>query len=227
MARDMITINEFQELFNISEHLASLLMEQAEIKDVIEGTTIIKQGSEPTYIIFVADGVVAGIRDNYDGTERLSALITKGRIAGEAGLVEPIKYYSSFTAITDARLAMVEYDKAKCILSENREMLELVLRSQTSKLKYASMVHYVSIERDKLAKVAAIVEGISDFSELDEIPLSIEQLAGILGMSRNTVSQSLKQLEDRGAILLQKSNIVVLNKNKLSLDAYNSKLFQC
>ncbi|GAM55891.1 hypothetical protein JCM19231_5038 [Vibrio ishigakensis] len=223
----MITINEFHQLFDISEELASELLMGAKVMDVEEGTVLVKQGSAPTHVIFVIDGVIGGVRETYDGSARMNALMTKGRIAAESGVIQDLRYYGSFSAFADSRVVLVDIEHAKHVLAQNREFLELLLRSQTSKLKYATMVHYASTERDKLAKVAAILEGISDFSDLDEIPLSKEQLAGLLGMSRNTVSQSLKTLEDRGAILQQKSNIVILNKNKLSLDGSNSKLFEC
>lgn len=215
---------EFQKRFEFSPELREALFENAKYQTFAAGEKIIAQGATLNSIGFVLDGVLTGNRGNYDGVERMIGLVAAGDIYAETGLFHRTKLFCTFQAVTDCKVLTVPYEVIK-MLDDKLEMMEFLFWSQSKKLQYTSMVHFASTERDKVIKVAAILEAIAHYSNIEDVPLSIEQFASILGMSRNTVSKSLRELEKRGSIELGKSGVFIKDRYLLTIDGKGKKLF--
>ncbi|MGL6260008.1 Crp/Fnr family transcriptional regulator [Vibrio sp. WXL103] len=221
----MISTQEFQTLFQVSARLSERLVESGTLQRYSAGDVVVSQATMAEHIGFVIDGMVASVRDNYDGVERYSAFITQGLIFGESSFIVPRKSFATFRAMCDCIVLLVSYEQIRQLMAESSEITEHLMVSQAKKLQYASIIHFTAKERDKLVKVATTVDAIAEFSRLDTLPISIEQLSSMLGMSRNTVSQCLKQLDEKGAIKLDKLNITIIDRELLSVGKNKTKLF--
>ncbi|QIA66092.1 cyclic nucleotide-binding domain-containing protein [Vibrio astriarenae] len=215
---------EFQKRFEFSPELRNALFENAQYQTFEAGEEIIAQGDTLDSIGFVLEGVLTGNRGNYDGVERMIGLVGAGDIYAETGLFHTTKAFCTFQAVTDCTVLVVPNQVIETI-DNKLEMMEFLFWSQSKKLQYTSMIHFASTERDKVIKVAAILEAIAHYSHLEDIPLTIEQLASFLGMSRNTVSKSLRELEKRGAVEIGKAGIRIKERYLLTIDGSGKKLF--
>ena len=193
--------------FNLSPELANELIELGELKTIKSGKTLEAQGLELDKLIFIFSGLVSVFRQNFDGAERFVGYIPAGFMYGESAILHQEKSYARYHIQETMTALFIPASETLRLYNSNPEFSKIIANQVSQKLLYASKILLISHERDLNRKVGLALDSLFRVTQKYSLPISIENLAGLLGMSRNTVSKTLNYWQSEGAITNNKANI--------------------
>jgi len=174
---------------------------------------------EPGITLFVLlRGKVTLTIHTPDGRELGLAVLGPGDVFGELALTTEQRYVTAH-ALTDVDVAVVRADETKALASADPELLNDILSLVDERLRRAVAVASeilsaslsVRIARQLLA-LAAPGPASGDL----EVPIAQEELATLVGATREAVNRELRRLARRGWLRLGRRRIVLLRPEELA-----------
>ena len=202
--------------FGYSDSLTDLLIENGRVREFDRGVRVRSQGGDLKQLLFILEGNLTLIRDNPDATEQLAGILSPGYLLNEAYFYcsEPINDHAY--TLTNVSCLCLPPKNVSHLIKHDLEFNQAVAFSLARKLHFFACLSFVGKERDMTAKVRKAIYYLFQSSNLTELPITIVQLASMLGMSRNTVSRALKDCEGRGGVELLSGTILLKDIEKLN-----------
>src|SRR5436190_20361502 len=182
------------------------------------GDRLFDEGDAGDRLYVVLDGKIKLTRTAPDGRENLLSVVGPGEMFGELSLFDPRPRTASATAITDARLAALAHDKLLIWLTGRPEVALHLLRALAQRLRRANDVMADLVFTDVPGRVAKQLLDLADrFGEQQADGLHVnhdltqEELAQLVGASRETVNKALADFVTRGWIHLSARSVVLLD----------------
>ncbi|MGI9276289.1 MAG: Crp/Fnr family transcriptional regulator [Endozoicomonas sp.] len=197
--------------FGYSESLTNILINHGRVRDFRKDVRVKSQGEESKQLLFILEGSLVLIRDNPDATEQLAGILSSGYLLNEAYFYYALPADVHAYTLTEVTCLCLPSKNVHHLIEHNLEFNQAMAFSLSRKLLFFSQLSYVGKERDMTAKVRKAIYYLFQSSKLTVLPITIIQLASLLGMSRNTVSRALKESESSGAIELLSGTILLKN----------------
>jgi CRP-like cAMP-binding protein len=176
---------------------------------------------EPTdYLYKVLSGTVRTSKVLSDGRRQIGAFYLPGDIFG---LEHGEEHAFSAEAMTDAVVLVVKRSAVAAQAERNHEVAH-ALWSATARELARAQDHLMLLIKSAKERVAAFLLEMADRSPGTtgiELPMSRQDIADYLGLTIETVSRTLTQLESKAAIELPRSRHIVL-RNRSALARLNS-----
>ena len=197
---------------------------QSRMTDVAlsRGERLFAEGDEGDRLYVVLDGKIKLTRAAPDGRENLLSVVGPGEMFGELSLFDPRPRTASATAITDAHLAALAHDKLLIWLTGRPEVALHLLRALAQRLRRANDVMADLVFTDVPGRVAKQLLDLADrFGQQQPDGLHVnhdltqEELAQLVGASRETVNKALADFVTRGWIQLSARSVVLLDTDRL------------
>jgi CRP/FNR family transcriptional regulator len=186
------------------------------------GERLFAEGDVGDSLYVVLEGKIKLTRAAADGRENLLSVIGPGEMFGELSLFDPRPRTSSASAITDARLAALAHDKLLVWLSGRPEVALHLLRALAQRLRRANDVMADLVFTDVPGRVAKqLLDLAGRFGQAQPDGLHVnhdltqEELAQLVGASRETVNKALADFAARGWIHLSARSVVLLDTERL------------
>jgi len=186
------------------------------------GERLFDEGDLGDCLYLVIEGKVKLTRTAPDGRESLVSVHGPGDMFGELAMFDPTYRTSSATAITDARLAVIAHDDLREVLSTRPAVSMLLLKALAQRLRRITEAHTNLIFTDVPGRVAKALLELSDkFGEPAEQgtlvahDLTQEELAQLVGASRETVNKALADFASRGWIQLSAKSVLIMDADRL------------
>jgi len=186
------------------------------------GERLFAEGDEGDRLFVVLDGKIKLTRAAPDGRENLLSVVGPGEMFGELSLFDPRPRTASATAITDAHLVALAHDKLLIWLTGRPEVALHLLRALAQRLRRANDVMADLVFTDVPGRVAKQLLDLADrFGEQRADGLHVnhdltqEELAQLVGASRETVNKALADFVTRGWIHLSARSVVLLDTDRL------------
>lgn len=212
---------------NLDDEEAQRLDRNGLVRRFRRGALIYAPTEESGSVFLLASGRVK-IKDlTPDGKETILAFIEEGEIFGELAIVEDDTRQEYAEAVTDSEV----------LLLPRADMLWLMQRRSDVALSITKLIGFrrrrienrlrnllFLSSRDRLLRI--LVELVEDHGEWKadgchiRLRLSHQEIAGLIGVTRETVTATLGQLQAEGLIRVQRRKIVVLDVDKLSEAGY-------
>ncbi len=191
------------------------------------GEQLFAEGDEGDRLYVVLDGKIKLTRASPDGRENLLSVIGPGEMFGELSLFDPRPRTSSASAVTDAQLAALAHDKLLIWLTGRPEVALHLLRALAQRLRRANDVMADLVFTDvpgRVAKQLLDLAGRFGEQQVDGLhvnhDLTQEELAQLVGASRETVNKALADFVARGWIQLSARSVVLLDTERLRKRAH-------
>ena len=201
--------------FGYSGSLTDILIKYGKIRKFRKDARVLTQGEISKQLLFILEGNLVVIRDKPDATEQLVAMVTVGHLMNEAYFYETQPANVHIYTLTDVTCLCLPPQNVYHLIKHDLEFNQAMAHSLSKKILLFSNMTYAGNERDKTAKVCKVIYYLFKSTKLPEISITIGQLANMLGMSRNTVSRVLKEIEARGAIRLLPRSISLKDITKM------------
>jgi CRP-like cAMP-binding protein len=202
----------------------SALAGQLTRRSVRRGTAIFAEGQTGDTVYLVINGKVKITRSAIDGRENLLAIMGPGDIFGELSLFDPGPRTASASALTDVDLASLEHAALRPWLTSRPEAGLRLLQVLARRLRRTNDAMADLIFTDVPGRVAkALLEMADRFATPTSGPgirvehgLTQEELAQLVGASRETVNKALADFAGRGWLRLDSRAVVILDRDRLA-----------
>jgi CRP-like cAMP-binding protein len=204
------------------ESAASLRASMTEIK-VAKGKTLFKEGEPGDRLFVVLEGKLKLGTSSGDGRENLLNILGPSEMFGELSVFDPGPRTATATAVTDSRLLALAHDQVIGWVSKHPQVSLQLLARLAQRLRRTNESLADLVFSDVPGRVAkAIMDLGSRFGvEKDDglhvnHDLTQEELAQLVGASRETVNKALADFAGRGWVRLEPRAVVVLDVERLS-----------
>ena len=208
-------------LFSVlPENQLSLLTSMVTRKTFARGTTIISAGGPTDSLFIIISGRLKVMMSDDEGREVILAILGLNEFFGEMSLVDDSPRSASVVAIEACELlSLAKRDFNKC-LEDNFEMAMTVMRGLVKRLREADQKIGSLALMDVYGRVARLLLEMSEEVDGERVvvkKLAKQDIAKMIGASREMVSRVMKDLQSRGYIELRPAGLV-LRANILAVD---------
>ena len=175
-------------------------------------TTIMAGGDATDSLYIVLSGRLKVMMSDSDGKEVILSILGPGEFFGEMGLIDDEPRSASVVTIEPCELlAISKRDFKKCLL-ENNEMAMAVMRGLVKRLREADRKIGSLALLDVYGRVARLLLDMAENVNGEKVVtkrLPKQDIAKMIGASREMVSRVMKDLQTGGYIEMRGSNIVL------------------
>ncbi len=187
-----------------------------------KGDRLFDEGDLGDCLYLVIEGKVKLTRTAPDGRETLVSVHGPGDMFGELAMFDPTYRTSAATAVTEARLAMIAHDDLRQVLSTRPAVSMLLLKVLAQRLRRITEANTNLIFTDVPGRVAkALLELAEKFGQqtgegiVVSHDLTQEELAQLVGASRETVNKALADFASRGWLALSAKSVLLIDPDRL------------
>lgn len=200
---------------------ARLTAELTEI-ELPRGASLFREGDPGDELYFIVSGKIKLGRTATDGRENLLAILGPGEIFGEMALFDPGPRNASATAVSETRLTGLKHERLKEIIHTTPEVSVQLLQALAQRLARTNESLADLVFSDVPGRVAKALLDLADrFGRpapdgiLVAHELTQEELAQLVGASRETVNKALAEFVQRGWLRLENRAVVILDLQRL------------
>jgi CRP-like cAMP-binding protein len=186
------------------------------------GEVLFHEGDEGDKLYVVTEGKVKLGRTSADGRENLLAIQGPGQMFGELSLFDPGPRSATVTAVTDVTFSSLSHEDLLRWLDGRPAVARGLLAQLAGRLRRANDVVADLVFSDVPGRVAKALLDLADrFGRTADDGVHVhhdltqEELAQLVGASRETVNKALADFVHRGWIQLQGKSVVVLDEERL------------
>lgn len=176
-----------------------------------KGSIFLMESEWSDYLYFLISGVVKVYKTSSDGKEQILHLVHEGESINDVSTFDGGPNAASMLAMTPVILYRMKKSDMKAILRNHPRVVMNVLKVLASRVRRDStLVGDLSFTQvtGRLAKVLLKLSS----EDTDYSPrLTQQDMAAMIGTTREVVNRSLRVMEEKGAIRLERHGIVVTN----------------
>ena len=191
--------------------------------NVRRGDVLFAEGDPGDRLFVVIEGKVKIGRQSADGRENLLAVVGPGEMFGELSLFDPGPRTASATALTDAVLVELSHDALRPWLTGHPQVAAQLLRALAQRLRRTNEAMADLVFSDVPGRVAkALIDLAERFGEERGDGLHVthdltqEELAQLVGASRETVNKALADFASRAWLRLDGKSVIILDPERLA-----------
>lgn len=200
------------------QKIADISIERNYKKNMI----IFMEGEPGDAFYYIKSGKVKVYRTYEDGKEHIIHIFGEGDVFGEATLFSSIPYPASASVYEDSIIGFIKNSDLERLIAETPELSMKLIKILVKKLVFAQAKIRDLAFNDVFARTAAqILKLTDDYGKKTEkgvsidIQLSRQELAEMIGTTRETVSRVISRFKKEKSITEDKDKIVVVNEQKL------------
>ncbi len=189
---------------------------------ITKGQALFREGEPGDQMYVIIDGKVKLGQTSPDGRESLLAVLGPGEMFGELSLFDPGLRASTATALTDAIVLGLSNEQLMPWLAGRPEVAAALLQALARRLRRTNEALADLVFSDVPGRVAKALMDLGEkFGTVTTEGLLVthdmtqEELAQLVGASRETVNKALADFTQRGWIRLESRQVVILDTERL------------
>ncbi|KIH99016.1 Crp/Fnr family transcriptional regulator [Streptomonospora alba] len=186
------------------------------------GQTLFSEGDEGDRLYVILSGKVKLTRAAVDGRENLLSVLGPSEMFGELSLFDPRPRTASAIAVTDAVLAGLGHDDLRPFIAQQPQVSLQLLKALANRLRRTNDVMSDLVFTDVPGRVAGQLLDLADrFGKEGEDGLHVhhdltqEELAQLVGASRETVNKALAEFALRGWLRIEAKAVVLMDVERM------------
>lgn len=210
-------------LFSALDDDAAMAMRASMIEQRLsKGDVLFTEGEIGEKLFLIESGKIKLGHTASDGRESLIAVLGAGEMLGELSLFDPGPRTATAVAVTKAKVVSMSHDALLPWLVGRPDLAVALLASLARRLRRTNVAMADLVFSDVPGRVAkALLELGSKFGEpspkglLVSHDLTQEELAQLVGASRETVNKALADFSQRGWITIEQRQVTLLDVDRL------------
>ncbi len=180
------------ELFaKLTDEQLDAIASSAQVHDLHRGDVLFQEGDQPQDMFVVMRGRIAVGNRSYDGRESLVALMETGDPFGELGMFDGRGRSAEARAIETSSVVRLPYEQLRKVYSEEPSLLWQVAELLATRLRNMDEVLADAVFLDVIGRTAKRLLELSAGSDTFILPVTQEELSGMVGASRERVNKAI------------------------------------
>ena len=197
---------------SLAEEQLRMLTTMVTRKSTPRSTTIMAGGDPTDSLYIVLSGRLKVMMSDSEGKEVILAILGPGEFFGEMGLIDDEPRSATVVTIEPCELLSIAKRDFKKCMAENFQMTEAVMRGLVRRLREADRKIGSLALLDVYGRVARLLLDMAETVDGEKVVtkrLPKQDIAKMIGASREMVSRVMKDLQMGGYIEMRGSTIVV------------------
>jgi len=197
---------------SLGEEQLRMLTAMVTRKSAPRSTTIMAGGDPTDSLYIVLSGRLKVMMSDSEGKEVILAILGPGEFFGEMGLIDDEPRSATVVTIESCELLSIAKREFKKAMAENWQMTEAVMRGLVKRLREADRKIGSLALLDVYGRVARLLLDMAENVDGEKVVtkrLPKQEIAKMIGASREMVSRVMKDLQTNGYIEIRGMTIVV------------------
>lgn len=191
------------------------VLQALRVINIKRGTDLFLENDEASTLYIVAEGRMAIIKSFVDRKDSMVALIEPGDLFGEMGLFEDQLRSATARAVENSLLIEVPYPPIRRALEARPTLLWTLVSLLAQRLRSTDDALADAMFLDVTGRTAKRILEIAGDSDEFVIPLTQEELAGLVGASRERVNKTLASFVKSGFLDINDRRYKILQRDML------------
>jgi CRP-like cAMP-binding protein len=200
-----------EELTDLARHAGN--------RRLVRGDVLFNEGEEPDALYVVLRGRVAIANKSFDGRESVVALMEPGDLFGEMGMLDGRPRSAEGRALEPSEVLVLEYGPVRDLLEHHPELLWGVVRMLADRLRGMDEALADSVFLDVTGRTAKRLLELANGANEFLLPVTQEELAGMVGASRERVNKAIASFIRLGWLEQSDRRYRILQRDRLELRA--------
>ena len=206
----------------LSDEQLRMLQPCLQMRSYPRGVFILRAGEETDALYIIISGRVKILIPDDEGNEVILAFMGPNEFFGEMGILDDQPRSASVETIEPCQLLRLSKSGFQSCLKDNFDLAMIIIRNLVKRLRDADR----SIESlaliDVYGRVARLLldhaEEVNGLWTVKQAPPK-QEMARMIGASREMVSRVMSDLQERGYIRSDKRKVILLDKASMSMRA--------
>ncbi|MSO86411.1 MAG: Crp/Fnr family transcriptional regulator [Acidimicrobiia bacterium] len=205
------------ELFNgLDDEALQRLADSTQSVELQRGDVVFSQGAEADHLYVMEDGIVAIVSKSDDGRESVFALMERGDLFGEMGLLDGLGRSAEARALEPSQVISIPYEVVHHEFDAHPALLWGVVGLLAGRLRNMDEALADSMFLDVSGRTAKrLLEMGGDLDEF-VLPITQEELASMVGASRERVNKAIASFVRLGWIDQSERRYRILDRDQLT-----------
>ena len=202
--------------------LGAVLPEQAWAEFLARGTVrryrpgevLMRQGAPGTYVLALAEGRVMVTRIAASGEELIVAIGDPGEILGDMTVLDQAPRSATVAALTPCTVHVMSSEQFRALIRRHNAADAVALHAFT-RVRQSEQARFEVSMLPVAQRLACALLRLTADGPADGIALSQDQLARLIGASRNAIVTVLARLRTQGVIATSRRHLVIQDPGAL------------
>lgn len=187
-----------------------------------KGEIIFREGAYATGIFFIQEGKAKKYKVDKDGKEQIIYVANTGEIMGYHALLAEERYPDSAAVLEDSKIAFIPKEDFSGVLEDSKVLPQLLLKTLSH--EFFVLANSIALfgqrsVRERFAMQLVLMREKYKENFMPgmavEINMSREDLASLVGTTRENILRILKDFKEEGILETKGRKIVITDLNKL------------
>ena len=179
---------------------------QSTIRTVARNEVLFRRGDTASELFGIVKGRIAILTSSPDGRESLVAVLDEGSLFGELGLFDDGPRSADARALEETDVLVLGYEPVRNAIDAHPTLLWVIVRLLARRLRNTDDSLADAVFLDVPARTAKRLLEIAGDQDQFRLPMTQEDLAGLVGASRERVNKALSLFTRLGWIEVEGRN---------------------
>ena len=217
MAEDLLANSEF--FAEVDEDLRAQIAALGQRRRMVRGDVLFAEGDDPSELFIVLEGRVAIANRSSDGRESVQALMEAGDLFGEMAMLDGQPRSAEARALEPSIVLAIPYAPVQQMFEQQPRLLWGVVRMLSRRLRAMDEALADSVFLDVTGRTAKRLLELAAGSDEFLLPVTQEELAGMVGASRERVNKAIASFIRLGWLAQHDRRYKILQRDRLELRA--------
>ena len=189
------------------------------VRSLRRGVVLFEEGDEPHEFYLVLEGRIAIAQESEIGRESLLALMGPGDLFGELGCLDGDNRSAQARALEESEVLVVPYAELRLLYDSQPTALWSAVRLLARRLRATDRALSDTVFLDVMGRTAKRLLDMAGDDDEFEMPLTQEELASMVGASRERVNKAIHAFVRLGWITHDQRHYKITNRKNLTLRA--------
>ena len=186
-------------------------------RPLVRGDVLFAEGDVPDHLYVVVSGRIAIASRSVDGRESVFALMESGDLFGEMGFLDRLPRSAEARALEASTVLTLPYEPVQALFEQDPTLLWSVVRMLSRRIRSMDEALADSVFLDVTGRTAKRLLELAGDKDDFVLPVTQEELAGMVGASRERVNKAIASFIRLGWIEQQDRRYHIVMRDRLAL----------
>jgi CRP/FNR family cyclic AMP-dependent transcriptional regulator len=199
----------------LTDEHAELLMERSRVRTFAANTIVVSEGDEGNSLFVVQSGALKAFLTDNAGREVTLSLLDPGDYFGELALLDEAPRSASVAAVTKSEVLQIPRSAFLALIEVHPACMQMVVRNLVGRIRtLTESVRSLALV-DVFGRISRVFNSLAvekdGVMQIDR-RLTQQDLANMVGASREMVNRILRDLVSGGYVELEQHRIIICRK---------------